>query len=359
MTTTRPDTFRSIESRSQNSLGKNRRVIVTHADSPMGCRLIASLHRDPQIERILAMGAGPPPGSFEKFLQSRDHRLSYARIDLTRHRPMKDLFRSSLIEEARIDTLVHIPAHGDPGGDKALLSGGFSERTAEARLVLQRALDLPGLKYLIVLGSAYVYRLAPGNANLLNESSELDLAPEVPAEIRCWIDCDMIFQNELHNRNLRIVLLRIPTVVGSEGGVYMNPCLSHPSPTRVRPLGFDPICALITDNDVALATHLAIQLEAQGIFNISGRENVPLSLLAHWTGTPTIPIPGSLMGMASRMAGLIGDQSLDTGLNGAHMRFGFSLDTNRAKRELGFEPSYRIDPARAGNGKIRLETAPI
>ena len=72
----------------------------------------------------------------------------------------------------------------------------------------------------------------------------------------------------------------------------------------------------------------------------------------------TAAVPIGLMGMASRFASLLGDRSLETGLTGNHLKYGFSLDTNRAKRHLGFEPNYRIGFARAGDGKLRLETAP-
>ena len=64
-------------------------------------------------------------------------------------------------------------------------------------------------------GSAFVYRLPPGNANRLGEESELDLDPDVPPEIRSWIDCDMILHGEVHNDRLRVVLLRVPTVVAA------------------------------------------------------------------------------------------------------------------------------------------------
>jgi nucleoside-diphosphate-sugar epimerase len=44
-------------------------------------------------------------------------------------------------------------------------------------------------------------------------------------------------------------------------------------------------------------------------------------------------------------------------LDGPHLRYGFTLDTSRARRELGFRPQYRIGLARAGDGGLRLETA--
>jgi hypothetical protein len=44
---------------------------------------------------------------------------------------------------------------------------------------------------------------------------------------------------------------------------------------------------------------------------------------------------------------------------GAHLRYGFTLDTDRAIAQLGFRSQYRIGLARAGDGALRLETASI
>ena len=50
--------------------------------------------------------------------------------------------------------------------------------------------------------------------------------------------------------------------------------------------------------------------------------------------------------------------TLGTG-GGAQLRYGFTLDTDRAADELGFRSQYRIGLARTGDGSLRLETASI
>jgi hypothetical protein len=50
---------------------------------------------------------------------------------------------------------------------------------------------------------------------------------------------------------------------------------------------------------------------------------------------------------------------LATSLDGPLLRHGFTLDTTRAQRELDFRPGYRIGLARAGDGQLRIETAPV
>jgi UDP-glucose 4-epimerase len=335
------------------------RVLVTHADEPIGRRVVKTLYHDPQVEAIVAVGAGPAPRSFDRFLAGTEARVTYARVDLAKHRPVADLFHSARFREAEIDTLVHVPRHGAPAAEAAPLVSGLAERTAEARLVLQHCLEVASIQSLIALGSAFVYRLPPGNANRLHERSELDLDPDVPAEIRSWIDCDMIFHGEIHNDRLRVVLLRVPTVVASGGYVYLNPLLEGRPGPRLRALGFDPLCALVADKDVARAVRAALRSARSGIYNVAGSEAVPLSVLARWTGRSSLPLPGLLLsglGVAARL--LRGDAGAASAAR-AHLRYGFTLDTALAERELGFRPGYRVGLALAGDGSPTLETAPV
>ena len=61
-------------------------------------------------------------------------------------------------------------------------------------------------------------------------------------------------------------------------------------------------------------------------------------------------------GLLSRV--LLGGAS--TGAEAREMlRYGFTLDTQRAGRELGFQPRHRIGLARAGDGALSLETPPL
>ena len=333
-------------------------VLVTHADEPIGRRIIKRLYHDERIENIFALGSGPPPRAFDRFLAGAGERMGYARIDLAKHRPVADLFHSGRFRAAAIDTVVYVPRHGSSAGGPPMIAG-LAERTAEARLILQHSLEVASIRSLVAIGSAFVYRLTPGNANRVTEESELDLDPGVPPAIRSWIDCDMIFHGEVNNEDLRIVLLRVPTVVSTGGYIYMNPCLADRSAPRFRPLGFDPLCALVSDKDVACAVALAVSSRRSGIYNIAGIEAVPLSMLARWTGRPTLPVPGVLLQSAAWGAGLLGVEAARSELTGPYLRYGFTLDTDRAEHDLGFRPGYRIGLARAGDGVPRLETAPV
>jgi nucleoside-diphosphate-sugar epimerase len=331
-------------------------ILVTHADEPIGRRIVKLLFHDPRVSRIFAVGDAAPPRAFDRFLAGSDPRLRYARVDLAKHRPVADLFHSPALRESEIDTVVHVPRHGAAATSAAPIVAGLAERTAETRMVLQHCLETATVQSLIAIGSAFVYRLPPGNANRLGEESELDLDPDVPAEIRSWIDCDMILHGEIHNDRLRVVLLRVPTVVAAGGYVYLSPALGGRPGLRLRTLGYDPICALVSDKDVARAVQAAGHARSSGIYNIAGGEAVPLSVLARWTGRSSLPAPGPLVRWITAGAHLLGAEA---SLVSQALCYGFTLDTSRAERELGFRPSDRIGLARAGDGALRVETAAI
>jgi nucleoside-diphosphate-sugar epimerase len=346
---------------------ERRRVLITHADEPLGRRLVKRLFHDEAVESILAVGSGPPPRSFDHFLSNSGGRLRYARVDLARHRPVAELFHSASLRSGAIDSVIHVPRHGPAEEPVRPIVAGVAERTAEARLVLQQCLQTRSIRSLIVLGSAFIYRLPPGNANRLTEESELNLDPDAPAELRSWVDCDMIFHGEVHNHSLRVVLLRVPTVVASGGALFLNPSIASADRhgwlgglrADLRPLGYDPICALVCDKDVAAAARQALHADGSGVYNVAGHEALPLSLLSSWTGRWNLPVPGSLLGPLSRLARLAGSEALATSLDSPMLRHGFTLDTTRAQQELDFRPGYRIGLARAGDGQLRIETAPV
>jgi nucleoside-diphosphate-sugar epimerase len=332
------------------------RVLITHADEPIGRRVVKRLFHDPRVDAIFAVGDGPTPRSFDRYLAGDGPAVSYARVDLARHRAASDLFHSPPFRSAQIDTVVHLPRHGSAPEAPAPLVAGLSERTAETRLVVQHCLELASVTQLVALGSAFVYQLHPGNANRFTEDSPLDLDPDVSAEIRTWIDADMIVHGELHNERLRVVLLRAPSVVAAGGYVYMNPALPIGAPSA-RVLGFDPICAVISDKDVARAVQAAVHARRSGIYNVAGREAVPLSVLARWTGRRALPVPHPLLGWASAGARLLGLGAEAIASRSPALRYGFTLDTRRAERDLDFRPGDRIGLAREGDGSLRLETA--
>ena len=94
-------------------------VLVTHSDTPVGNRVVESFIRDSDINTVFALGDGPPPRDFERYLRGASPRMFYRQIDLCRHRSVSNLFNSKMFREAEIDTVVYIPFHGPPTKERS------------------------------------------------------------------------------------------------------------------------------------------------------------------------------------------------------------------------------------------------
>jgi nucleoside-diphosphate-sugar epimerase len=70
-------------------------------------------------------------------------------------------------------------------------------------------------------------------------------------------------------------------------------------------------------------------------------------------------VPGPLLRGAAGAARLLGADGWRIGLEGPHLRYGFTLDTSRARQELGFRPGYRVGPGLTDDGRPRVETTQI
>lgn len=326
-------------------------VLVTHADSPLGSAVVRALLLGDGAGTLVAVGRGPRPRSIaEAAAGARGRRLVWLTARLSRHRSAAEVFQGAACADAVVEAVVHVPDHG-PEGDLPLGPARVPARTAEARVVLQQCRELLSVRRLVALGSAFVYRLEPGHANRLGEDHPLDFDPEAPPEIRSWIDCDVLLREEAREGALQVTLLRVPAVIAGDGGVYLHPALGA---RRARPLGFDPLCSVIVDDDVARAVAASLSSETTGVFNVSGPDCLPLSSLRRLRGGAATPVPGIVLRAAREMLRRGGARDAAAALDPPYARYGFSLDTRRAERELGFRPRSRIALSQRGDGVLRL-----
>lgn len=347
-----------------------QRVLVTHADRPVGRQIVEALLEDAAVLSIVALGTGPAPGAFDRPRSGPGARLRYQRVDLASHRSVTEVFDGATTGEDAIDAVVYVPGHGaqepeesEPGTPR----DDASTRAVEAHLVQRACLRTPRVRTLIALGSAFVYRLVPGNANRLNEESELDFDASAPPELRAWVDCDMTFRGDVLHDRLRVVLLRLPTVVTAAGEIFFHPTLSSIGRESwlgsfrpdVRPMGYDPICALISDEDVSRVTRLALHARHAGVYNVAGPEALPLSVLSGWTGRWELPVPGPLLSAAFQTSRLTGGGWLRIAADARQLRHGFTLDTSKAERELGFRAVRPTGLARSSRGELPIQAVPL
>ncbi len=340
-------------------MSTRRRVLVTHADEPLGRSLAQRLMEDPSVERLDTVG---PPGAeppFEHRFAHAPARFEHHEADLAKARDVAELFAKT-----EPDAVLLLPRRSNRDVLGRPWLADVPPRTVETRLILQQCLEHAAVRQLVALGSMAAYALASGNANRLDEHAPLALAPDCPAAVRSWVDCDMMIHAEVHHPTLCVALLRLATVLTCEGELLLAPCDAGPLPLRA--LGYDPMCPLVVDHDVVQATMHALHLGARGVFNVAGDQCVPLSVLDRARGAQPLPVPAPLLsllghGLERLGRGLerLGGGPVAHRVDTPHQRYGASLDTTRARTELGFEPAWRVDLNASGSGSPTLEARPV
>jgi len=105
-----------------------------------------------------------------------------------------------------------------------------------------------------------------------------------------------------------------------------------------------------------LAPDPCFLLDRDGVFLDWNPAAEALTLL---TRDDAVGRPIQALGLLDATERVLGIESRLGASGGAHLRYGFTLDTKRAAEELGFRSQYRIGLARAGDGALRLETASV
>ena len=71
------------------------------------------------------------------------------------------------------------------------------------------------------------------------------------------------------------------------------------------------------------------------------------------------PLPGMWLDALGRSLDRVGASVLARQFDGPRQRYGASLDTQRARRELGFRPGYKVALQPTEGGGSRLEARPL
>lgn len=329
-----------------------RRVLVTHVDEPVGRAIATRLLEDPTIERLHTVAAPGSENPFEHRSALCPERLRHHEAELHRPRDVEELFAVS-----DPDAVILVPRASERVPRGRVRLADVPRRTVETRLVLQQCLERASVSQLVALGSIAAYDLCPDNAIHLDEDSPLALDPGRPASARAWVDCDMMIHAEVHHPTLTVALLRLATVLTCEGEFVYAP--ADLGPVSLRAMGFDPMCPLVVDRDVVQATVLALHLGARGVFNIAGDQSVPLSAIDRARRSLGVALPGPWLKLLGLGLDRLGASGLARQLDGPQQRFGASLDTRRARRELGFQPGYRVGLRNRDDAGPSLEALPL
>ena len=319
-----------------------RRVLLTHAESLVGKRVVKALFHDPDVSLVMALGTSAEP----TYLAPYKGKIAYQRLDLAKARHLQSFLHSERFARARPDSVIHLPFAAESAAERT--PGGVHSLVSETRRLVEECVEKSSIERFVYLSSAFVYDPEPGNGNVVSEGQLLGFDGEGDSVVRAWIDADLVCQGELHDQKLCMTILRAATIV-TEAGEFLN---SPPLSRRDFAVGYDPMLSVVSERDVARALVLALHADRPGIYNIAGREVFPRSQL----GTAErriagLPVPGALGGALAFVEQLARGGARRAGFD----RYGIVPSSRLAHDALGFEPQYRIEVRGWGSGR-RIDT---
>lgn len=277
------------------------RVMVTGATTPLGAAIIELLLAAADVDHVLAIGREPEG-------PSRDERVLYRRVDLTRTREVHDLVWG-LARELDIAVVIHACQHRDmrDAGTRVHQQTVWSTRD-----LLAACEDHPTITRVVTRSYADVYQSHGSLIELLDEHAPLEFSPLAPQWLRDRVEADLA-ASAAASGPLEVAVLRCADILAPEVGSQLWDYLQ--ARVCLRPLGFDPMINVLSLEDAAAAFVAAIDTAAIGPFNITGYDTLPLSCAIIASGR--MQMPGRFA--APRVGGAL-------------------LDGTRARKELGYVP---------------------
>ncbi len=311
-------------------------VAVTGATTPLGLRLTRSLLAR-GVAPVVAIGAEVTPPSSGNGASG----LHYLRLDLTRPRETHDALFGPL-RELGVSVLVHAALHrrASDVGPKI-----HAQNVESTRQLLSLSERHPTLERFVFLSSSNVYRVDPTRATLISEDDALELSPDAPQSVRDRVEADLTVCTRMGMSRLGIVVVRCAEILAANVGSQLFEYLE--GPWCLRPLGFNPMLNVLSLDDAARALLLAALSNKSGVFNIPGKDTLPLSRAVELWGKRCLPVPGPLLAPLYRVRASARGMEFQYDLNYRRFHFSAVLDGSRAGHELGYEPEAPIAwPAR-------------
>ena len=140
--------------------------------------------------------------------------------------------------------------------------------------------------------------------------------------------------------DLSIAVLRCAECLAPKTGSQLYDYLE--SRVCFRPMGYDPVVNLISEDDLGHALMLAARSTAQGIFTIPGATTLPLSEIIRRRGRAQVPVPGPAMAPLYAARRAVIRSNFDYSLNRGRLHFGVVLSGARAESILGYRPRSSV-----------------
>ncbi|WP_280263282.1 1-acyl-sn-glycerol-3-phosphate acyltransferase [Nocardia wallacei] len=213
---------------------------------------------------------------------------------------------------------------------------GSERRSVGAVLAAMRLMsacrDARSVRKIVVVSDAGVYPCGPLSPSFLDENHPVARKSGNSADVA---EIESLAQRAGRSRSdLEIAVLRLAPVVGPGADGALARLLAAAVP--LKPAGYDARLQVLHIDDAAEAVVRASTTSADGIFNIAGPGIVTMKQVALRQGRLPLAVPHGLLPRAAELVGVDDVRAEEVAL----LRFGRCLDLSRARRVLGFTPSY-------------------
>ena len=329
-------------------LGNPKVVLLTAATTPIGRAIAQALVQHAHAQLVVCV-YGPDEREPAHWLD----KIVYMRADLTRHRDIRDL----LFDDRRpaIDTIVHTPLHRDPR-DRG--RGVFEKNVESTRILLTLADEQRRVERFVLRSHADVYRIESDQPSLIEENHPLEFSSPTAQSVRNHAEADLLTCAQMGSSRLQIAVLRCAEILAPDSGSRLHDYLG--SRICLRPLGFDPMLNVLSQADAARAVALAVAGNARGVFNIPGRDTLPLSELIHCCRRVGLVLPGPLLAPLYSLRTRLTRSRFQYAIDRGRMHYAGILDGEKAKRSLGYTPeqSIQFDTLFADHGSMPTPSEP-
>jgi UDP-glucose 4-epimerase len=191
-----------------------------------------------------------------------------------------------------------------------------------------------GVEHTIFVGR-HTYYGAGADSPLFHTEDEPPMALQTFPELADLVAADLYAGTALWRfPELATTVLRLVYTLGPTGhGTLATFVRGRRVPTL---LGFDPLFQFMHEYDHVSAICLALQKRPKGVFNVSGPQPVPLSLIIKQTGRTVLPLPEALVSLA---IGRFGLPKLPRGAL-EHIKYPVIVDGSAFKQATGFTHKY-------------------
>lgn len=308
-------------------------VLVTAATTPVGSALVSALVDDVRVAGVVAVGLEAVPNT----PWVNDPRVCYERVDLTRERDIRRLL-FGVCKDRAVTHVVHTAPHRSASDVGAAVHRLNVESTRHLLRLCERHRSVRRFVY---QSYAEVYRHDLEHPTLLAEDQPLELSEGAPQRVRNRVEADLTVCTRMGMSRLSICVLRLAEVLAPHSGSQLWDWMR--SGVCFFPLGYNPMVNVLSASDAVAALVRAVFSDAQGVFNVPGRDTLPIKKLAALAGCRTVPLPGPALAPLYRLRQRVRGTDFRYDMNRDRFHTSDILNGARAAAELGYVPSHGVD----------------